>query len=582
MKSALTILFILSFSVLVCAGIADGLVAYYPFNGNANDESGYGNHGTVYGAALSPDRFDNPNRCYRFDGSNDYITAGTVNYTLPVSVSLWFKSTVVNLGWHSIFAWNQNFYPQNGIQFYAAANGLISVRIGFGSDRNTQSRIDGDGAWHHMVAHRGLDDTLRIYVDGFLETTSLSTAIIGTNHIQYFGRSYQPNQFFNGWIDDIRVYNRVLSETEIRELYTGYSPNRVTLIPVNSPTLNRRPEFRWHSLDSAQSYRIQIDTVSTFQNPLASIVVGDTVFTPLADLPKGTIYWLVTANPYSFYSDIGSFVVLDSLVPIPIPYTPSPTRERRPELSWHSVKGASSYHIVIDNDSSFTSPVISISITDTTFRPMADLPFGMIYWKVKSDLIDEYCPATSFYIQPDTIPFLYTFNGSIETVSRPLFRWQPVAGATTYRIQIDTSANFLSPMTSVMVGDTLFAPLTDLTNGMYYWRVSCDLNLALFSRVDSVIVDTSHVRANAKRAVRGGALAVYPTPFKPVTTIYLPATARNVDVEIYSIAGKSVAAFRNVRHGALRWDASGLPSGIYVVRANVGDKVYARRICLLK
>src|SRR5688572_22093955 len=49
-----------------------GLVAYYPFSGNANDSIG-NNDGTVYGAALTTDRFGNPNSAYTFDGVNDYI-----------------------------------------------------------------------------------------------------------------------------------------------------------------------------------------------------------------------------------------------------------------------------------------------------------------------------------------------------------------------------------------------------------------------------------------------------------------------------------------------------------------------------
>jgi hypothetical protein len=51
----------------------DGLVAYYPFNGNANDKSGNGNHGTVHGATLTEDRFGNADSAYNFDGVYDYI-----------------------------------------------------------------------------------------------------------------------------------------------------------------------------------------------------------------------------------------------------------------------------------------------------------------------------------------------------------------------------------------------------------------------------------------------------------------------------------------------------------------------------
>jgi hypothetical protein len=52
----------------------DGLVGWWPFNGNANDESGNGNHGTVNGATLTEDRFGNLNSAYSFDGISNYIS----------------------------------------------------------------------------------------------------------------------------------------------------------------------------------------------------------------------------------------------------------------------------------------------------------------------------------------------------------------------------------------------------------------------------------------------------------------------------------------------------------------------------
>ena len=55
------------------------LVAYYPFNGNANDESGNGNNGVVHGATLTFDRFGNPNRAYHFNGIDNFIVASANN-----------------------------------------------------------------------------------------------------------------------------------------------------------------------------------------------------------------------------------------------------------------------------------------------------------------------------------------------------------------------------------------------------------------------------------------------------------------------------------------------------------------------
>jgi hypothetical protein len=65
------------------------LLAYYPFNGNANDESGNGNHGTIHGPVLTEDRFGNPNSAFSFDGVDDYIDLGNDASLSPAaSISL--------------------------------------------------------------------------------------------------------------------------------------------------------------------------------------------------------------------------------------------------------------------------------------------------------------------------------------------------------------------------------------------------------------------------------------------------------------------------------------------------------------
>ena len=76
---------LLLFSVTVSADTTTGLVAYYPFNGNANDESGNGNNGTINGAALAADKFGRINKACSFDGADDYVNiGGSVPSTLQI------------------------------------------------------------------------------------------------------------------------------------------------------------------------------------------------------------------------------------------------------------------------------------------------------------------------------------------------------------------------------------------------------------------------------------------------------------------------------------------------------------------
>ena len=95
-----------------------GLIAYYPFNGNTNDESGYGNHGSVIGAKLGKDRFGNNNSAYSFDGINDYISInGVINDLVNISaytVTGWAMPEELKNG--RIFAINREpsiIYNQN-------------------------------------------------------------------------------------------------------------------------------------------------------------------------------------------------------------------------------------------------------------------------------------------------------------------------------------------------------------------------------------------------------------------------------------------------------------------------------------
>src|SRR5262245_58673818 len=77
----------------------NGLVAWYPFTGNANDSSGNGYHGTVLGPTLTTDRFGNANSAYNFDGNTNYISGSCSGYpTAERTVSLWFYANDIGVG----------------------------------------------------------------------------------------------------------------------------------------------------------------------------------------------------------------------------------------------------------------------------------------------------------------------------------------------------------------------------------------------------------------------------------------------------------------------------------------------------
>lgn len=210
----------------------NGLVAYYPFNGSANDESGNGNNGTVNGATLTTDRKGNSNKAYSFDGNTSYISYNIMNMS-ELSVSIWFNNNdtdfnryqkLFSFGVESIHVGIQNSYDNT-----ASCQGVINSNVSNNGTIATSCDVApnySDGQWHHVVAiYSPVNHFFRIYVDAILKSEGELTAQFNTFNVFDIGRSNSPccgyfqGTMFNGKLDDARIYNRALSDSEIQALY---------------------------------------------------------------------------------------------------------------------------------------------------------------------------------------------------------------------------------------------------------------------------------------------------------------------------------------------------------------------------
>ena len=229
------------------AVLTNGLIAFYPFNGNANDESGNTNNGVALGATLIADRFGNPSSAYQFAGTpSSKITIGSTNLLLPIpfSVSLWI---------------NYSGGTQNPRVISVAANysGYEITTSGTGSsrrivfDNGTTSGAYGvfssdtfrAGVWHQAIGVC-TSNALMIYIDGQFEgTTPLTGAQVYPSDLSAYWPSAlggpslisSPNDCFAGAIDEVRLYNVALSSNEVAELYAiEYGPH-VNLIQAVKP-----------------------------------------------------------------------------------------------------------------------------------------------------------------------------------------------------------------------------------------------------------------------------------------------------------------------------------------------------------
>ena len=215
-----------------------GLVGYWPFCGNANDESGNGNNGTVNGATLTTDRNGVANQAYSFDGINDFIVANSnplyVSDTLTISIWINTNSTPPSISNYTIFELGGT--GGSGVRWGCLAepgNAVMAVGRGCGGVGNAPISTSYNGGWSNFIfVVSGLNHS--IYYNGNLignstnsQITSLSCSIANL----YFGVSqWSSSYYFTGKLDDIGIWNRALTQQEITNLYTSTVPPTASVL----------------------------------------------------------------------------------------------------------------------------------------------------------------------------------------------------------------------------------------------------------------------------------------------------------------------------------------------------------------
>ena len=230
----------------------NGLVGYWPFNGNANDESGNNNNGTVNGATLTNDRNGVANKAYSFDGLNDNILINNNffnNGWSEFTVSIWY-----NLNQQP----NSNNGNSSHILFNTKPHHGIALTMNWGSS-NKYSLFLGDGApsnswnaffnskstqtislntWRHIVINK-IAKKYYLYIDGNLDVIWDSPILVQSYLTKLYFGSCDPlnsSEVINGKLDDIAIFNRALTQQEITVLYTGCSTPTATITPQSNTT----------------------------------------------------------------------------------------------------------------------------------------------------------------------------------------------------------------------------------------------------------------------------------------------------------------------------------------------------------
>lgn len=252
MKKLLFFLCLLTVNLLFAQIPSNGLRCWWPFNGNANDQSGNGFNGTVLNATLTTDRFGQVNCAYHFNGIESNSNAATIiqngfifNIGQPeYTISLWFKTDNNTQITRCLF----NTIPHTGIAIaYNDNNAPGYVVYDIGPANAFWTSLYMHGATNNYIPNQWYFVTLvksnleyRIYINGVLEHTYTNAAAANYNYDVQFRLSGIGSdvQTFTGDIDDFGLWNRALTPAEITGLFNAtlsteqnLSNNQITVYP---------------------------------------------------------------------------------------------------------------------------------------------------------------------------------------------------------------------------------------------------------------------------------------------------------------------------------------------------------------
>jgi hypothetical protein len=200
-----------------------GLVAYWKFDEGsgttATDSSGSNNNGTWNGTGTHYAAGKVGSYAGQFNGSNDYVSTALTNFpsgNTSRTVSLWFKASSITDSW--IFDYGaKSDYQEFGLGI--KSNGVLMRFWGLGD--TGISEVPTLNTWY-MVTVTYDGSIGRIYLDGGRKYVEWSVSSLNTQlTTSGIGRRINTYNYFNGTIDDIAVYNRALSSTEILAIYNG-------------------------------------------------------------------------------------------------------------------------------------------------------------------------------------------------------------------------------------------------------------------------------------------------------------------------------------------------------------------------
>lgn len=208
----------------------NGLIGWWKLNGNANDSSGKGNNGTASATTSTTGQNAQANQAFAFSSgstSNISVPTNTTLSTEPQSFSLWVRPT----NWSSssgsaMIAKRSNSTTNGYLITYATGSGTLLFDCGAAASPNrwVTSFTPSLNTWTHLVLTCSTDAGVALYVNGVFHSnrsTVNRSAMASTNPLKFGQDPYSSGLLYNGSLDDIRIYNRVINADEALALYSA-------------------------------------------------------------------------------------------------------------------------------------------------------------------------------------------------------------------------------------------------------------------------------------------------------------------------------------------------------------------------
>ncbi|MBN1805409.1 MAG: LamG domain-containing protein [Sedimentisphaerales bacterium] len=501
---------LISFVVMLSmAGNASAdLVAHWEFDdgsgATAVDSSGNG-----YDAALSGEPAwvsGQIGGALEFDGTNDYVELpiGSLLSSLTNSTfAIWVDFANAGGSWQRIFDFgtgttvNMFLTPRMGTD--GAMRFAITIN-GNGDEDQTTALQTLAGGWHHVVLTMDAVESVHsLYLDGELAAQNTSArhtpSALGQTNQNWLGRSqYAADGYFDGRMDDFRIYDRVLTSGQIKSFFNGVEPVFTKAINPTPQDGSYHPgtwaNISWVPGDFAISHDIYFgenyDDVaagveSTFLGNQTEtfFIVGFPGFAYPEGLVSGTTYyWRVDEinndNPESpWKGDVWSFMVPPKTAYDPTPADAAEAVKPTSDLKWTPGFGAIIHYVYFGDDFDQVSNASgSVPRGSTTYDPGTLELAKTYYWRVDEfDSVGTYRGRVWSFTTEGAVGNPNPANGAVDVTQTPVLTWTPGFGAT-HELYFGTDAGALELKNSGNLGSENYKPGQLEWNTTYYWRVN--------------------------------------------------------------------------------------------------------------